>query len=147
MDVAVKWRFFKHLLHGGDEDAGRVYRWHIDERSGARMRAGLTTDKWKGSVDDYVKSAHWLASSMREDGFIPFHPIPIDANGELLDGSHRLACAIACELPAVYVERVAREVWAPPWGLAWFEDHGMRADDLARLKSDWEAVNDGSDRR
>ena len=146
--MAVKWRFFKSLLSGGsDPDAERVYRWHIAERSGARMQAGLATDKWKQSLDDYVKSAKWLASSMREDGFIPFFPVPIDPNGEMLDGSHRVACAIACELPAVYVERITREAWAPPWNLAWFEHHGMSAADIARMKADWKVINDGNDCR
>lgn len=142
MDLAVKWRFFRHLLSGGnDPDAERVYRWHIEERSGARMRAGLATDRWKQSSDDYVRSARWLVLSMREDGFIPFFAVPIDPNGEMLDGSHRVACAIACEAPAVYVERHTRMAWAPPWDLAWFEDRGMRPDDLARMKADWKEMN------
>lgn len=137
LDVAVKWRFFNQLLLGGDDDAERVYRWHIEVRSGARLDAGLATDKWKLTIDDYVRSASDLIDSMAKDGFLASGAIPVDPDGELLDGSHRLACALALHVPMVSVMRLSRKAWAPPWDLAWFIEHGMAQDVIRRTTNDW----------
>jgi hypothetical protein len=140
-DLAVKWRFFKHLIHGGDPDSDRVYRWHIEKRSGRRMRAGVPTDKWKRSLDDYVASAGSLAGSMGMQGFLPEFAIPVDPAGELLGGAHRLACSLALGLETVRVERSVNRVWAPAWNEAWFIENGMNAADLERLRKDWQELN------
>lgn len=140
LDLAVKWRFFRSLLEGNDKDAERVYRWHIEKRSGARMRAGLATDQWKRSVDDYVETARGLLESfalMRAWGGAP---VPVDPSGELLDGSHRVACALALGVEHIPAKREGRPVWAPSWGFSWFVHHGMRGDDLTRVVSDWDKM-------
>lgn len=126
----------RHLLHGGDPDAERVYRWHIEERIGDRIAAGLATDNWKRSVEDYVHSAKRLLGSISGGGFHRLGAIPIDPSGELLGGAHRMACALALDIPSVPVTRVQRRVWAPAWGEAWFVDNGMAAEDLARVRED-----------
>ena len=136
----MKWRLFRSRLHGGDPDAERVYRWHIEARSGARLSAGLATDRWKRTIDDYVVSAGTLFASMFVDGFDPKQAIPLDPNGELLDGSHRLACALALGIEAVPVTHSSRLAWAPAWGEAWFVEKGMAAEDLARLRADYAAL-------
>jgi len=137
----VKWRLFKHLRHGGnDPDAERVYRWHIDKRSGARMVAGLPTDRWKLSLDDYVASAKALFEMMRDDGFHPNGAVPVDPYGELLQGSHRVACALALGIETIPVIHEQRRVWAPAWGYDWFMANDMPHDDLARLCADWQKI-------
>jgi len=140
LDVAVKWRFFRNLLHGGDDDAERVYRWHIQKRSGERMRAGVPTDKWKRSLDNYVNAACDLYGLMVLRGFLPDGRIPVDPNGELLDGSHRLACAIALAIEKVPVARLPMFAWAPHWDLPWFAMHKMPRGDLERLLADWDVM-------
>ena len=86
-------------------------------------------------MDDYVHSASKLLSSVAEHGVL--HPIPIDLSGELLDGSHRVASALALGLGVVPVSHKQRSVWAPPWNEAWFIGHDMDVNDLERLRSDW----------
>lgn len=137
MDLAVKWRLFRHLSGGSDKDAERVYRWHVNERVGGRIRAGLPTDMWKCTVDDYVEASRDLFSSMQRHGYDGNQPIPLDLSGELLGGAHRLACALALNTPFVTVTRTNRTVWAPPWHYAWFEEHDMPQRDLKRLRDDW----------
>jgi hypothetical protein len=138
----VKWRFFRHLLGlHADPDAERVYLWHIKERSGPRMALGLATDQWKRTLYDYVRSSADLAASMRIHGFLPQCALPIDPNGELLGGAHRLACAIALSMPSIAVSRLPRMAWAPPWHREWFIEHGMSAPDIARLDDDWEMMH------
>ena len=139
-DLAVKWRLFSHLLNGGDPDAERVYLWHIEQRSGARMRAGLSTDQWKRGLDDYLRSAIALVHSMAKDRFSPTSPIPIDPDGELLDGSHRVGCALALGLETVPVVRRANRAWAPAWDEAWFVANGMSGADLERLRADYGCI-------
>ena len=133
----MKFRFFRHLYGGDDPDSERVYRWHIEERSGPRMRAGLTTDQWKHSLDDHVNSAKELFGSMKMIGFSLEDAVPVDPRGELLDGSHRVACAVALNLKEIYVLPKPNSVWAPPWDLEWFIAHGMKSRDIERLKVDW----------
>lgn len=103
------------------------------------MAQGLTTDQWKASIDDYIASATNLYMSMSFRGFIPEHAVPIDPRGELLDGSHRVACALATDCK-VWVVPQGRYVWAPAWGLPWFMGHGMGVSDLAQLQADWKEM-------
>lgn len=140
-DLAVKWRLFRHLLSGNDPDAVNAYGWHIENRIGPRMRAGLPTDQWKRSVNDYYFAAYRLCDSMRINGYLPNEPVPIDPDGELLGGAHRLACALALEIADIPVAHMPNSVWAPPWHREWFVEHGMYGPDLARLDADWAEMN------
>jgi hypothetical protein len=136
----VKARYFRHLRGGGDPDSERLYRWHIEVRSGRRFEAGLTTDGWKRSVDHYVISAKSLLNAMEHEGFKPRYPIEVDPDNELLNGSHRLACALVLGIEQVPIERKHWKVWAPAWGEQWFKDNGMDEADLTRLREDWRKI-------
>jgi len=140
MDLAVKWRLFNALSGGDDPDAERVYLWHIKLRSGDRMKADVATDKWKTSLDHYLAAAKELHASMISGGFDPRFPIPVDQDGEILDGSHRVACALSLGLPRVAVEFRNERVWAPAWDYVWFLKAGMATKDKIRLLDDWRAM-------
>jgi hypothetical protein len=101
------------------------------------MKAGLSTDRWKKTVEDYLQSAWRLFWQIKQHGFSPDYPVPIDPDGELLDGSHRVACAVALGLTEIPVERHTRMAWAPAWGWDWFVAHGMAPADLETLRADW----------
>lgn len=139
-DIAVKWRFFHHLMSGGDERAEAIYRWHIWVRSGSRMVAGVATDIWKMTPDDYVTSARNLLASMTAKGFLTSGAVPVDPHGELLGGAHRVACALALGIDTSPVIRSDRMAWAPPWGEDWFVAAGIDDADLDRLRSDWQSL-------
>ena len=104
------------------------------------MKLGLSTDRWKRCAGDYVVAAKELHASMVRSGFLSAYAIPIDPNGELLGGAHRLACAMALGIESIPVERNTRMVWAPAWNEAWFVEHGVSEADLARIKADWELM-------
>lgn len=104
------------------------------------MEAGLATDQWKRSAEDYLSSAKALFRSMVEKGFDPKCPVPIDPDGELLNGSHRVACALALEIVEISTVRMDRKVWAPAWNEAWFLTNGMDSKDLERLRRDWKEL-------
>jgi hypothetical protein len=105
------------------------------------MKAGVPTDKWKRSADDYVDFASILLLSMKSRGFHPGGVIPVDQDGELLDGSHRVACAIALGVSQIpYVVLREKKAWAEAWGEAWFVAKGMGDEDLERLRRDYAAL-------
>ena len=135
LDLAVKWRLFRHMVYDSDPEAIRVYRWHIAKRhqsgfvDGEKMRGDAT-------LDHYQAEAEALFKSMKANGFDTKFPIPVDPQMELLGGAHRVACALVlgCE---VEIEHYARDAWAPAWDRAWFVKAGMDAADLARTEADF----------
>lgn len=136
-DIAVKWRFFRRLLGGDDPDAERVYRWHIEKRRKANARLNIGMDGNKAADTAYVPAARALFGSMRRQGFQPYCPVPVGRNGEILDGAHRTACAIALGLGEVPCEASATIAWAPHWGRSWFVENDMPQADLDRLEVDY----------
>lgn len=97
-------------------------------------------DANKADMDSYVSACHRLLVSMKANGFLPHFAIPVDPDGEILGGAHRLSCALALELPEVPITDEMRRVWAPAWGEAWFKENGCGTKDLDRIRSDWRAL-------
>lgn len=97
----------------------------------------------QGKPDDevYLPQARALLGSMVEKGFDPVYAIPVDPDGEILGGAHRLACALALQLDSVPIVRRPQKAWAPPWGEDWFKANGMSAEDFVRLRQDWETIS------
>lgn len=155
MDLVVKWRLFRSLgSERPDAQAEHDYIEHIWRRSSARMLLGLPTDAEKYSLFDYIDSAVALHQSMKLSGFFNSHPIPLDLDGELLNGSHRVACALALG-HNVRVVPSPKSAWAPPWDVPWFLQNGFSLDFVAGLTKDWwgliddgrKPVSDGSEGR
>ena len=49
LDIAVKYRFFRHLMRRDDPDAARLYRWHIwRAMNNSRRPANWTTWLYPG---------------------------------------------------------------------------------------------------
>ena len=133
LDFAVKHRFFRHLLNGGDEDSERVYRWHIQARTGGRELRS-----WKECLDDYVRACRELLPSMRQ-GFDPAKPVVFGSNGILMDGAHRISCALllGCRIEVMSSNQPSK---ARPWGRHEMIEQGIAASDLARIQSDFEKL-------
>lgn len=106
------------------------------------MRVDLKTDGWKTSLDDYVKASQNLLASMQSEGFRMDRPIPLDPDGELLDGSHRLSCAIALGLEDVAVTYSDKKAWAPAWGKEWFLEVGAPSQLIERVETDFQEMLD-----
>lgn len=104
------------------------------------MLAGMATDMWKSSLRDYLTSARELYASMEKHGFLPSGAVPIDPNGELLNGAHRVACALALGIESLFVTQETRQAWAPAWDFEWFKAHGMPDSELERLQRDFNTI-------
>ncbi|MFW6028045.1 MAG: ParB/RepB/Spo0J family partition protein [bacterium] len=97
----------------------------------------------KSGANQYVTDCQDLLASMQQHGFSLLYPIPVDPNTELLNGSHRLACALALGIETVPVECRAQHVQAPAWDCEWFVKHGMDRVEIARLVDDWQHLAAG----
>lgn len=139
-DLAIKWRFFRHLLSGGDPDSVRVYRWHIQARTGGNEKRS-----WKATLDDYVLAAGALAFSMKAGGFDPSQPVVICPKGKLRDGAHRIACALATG-GLIRFEKHPKPGTARPWCGQYLKDAGIRPDDLKHVLKDWQRLKDEASR-
>src|SRR5688572_13223087 len=90
LDIVVKHRFFKALMGQGDADAERVYRWHIEKRTG-----GVEPRSTKTSVDDYVLGCRVLLDSLLERGFDEAHAVRFGQRRLLVNGgAHRVAASL-----------------------------------------------------
>ena len=132
--MAVKYRLFRHLAGGSDIEAESLYDWHILKRSGHRMKAGIRTDQYKTDLDDYRRAATRLFRDMEKNGFRHEGAIPVDCNGELLGGAHRVACALALGIAGIMVFQSRDAAWAPPWGEAWFRQEGLSQTHIEELR-------------
>ena len=135
LDLAIKYRYFKHILTATDPDSERVYRWHIEARTGGREPGS-----WKVSIEDYVEVCHWLALRMPDDGFDVGQPIVIGLNGRLRDGAHRLACALACGV-VPYWRRHEKPGIARHWDAMELIRCGIADDDMSRVKEDYKELS------
>lgn len=140
-DIAIKWRLFRSLLSNDDDDAFRVYRWHLERRKAANARIGVGMDG-KSGTDQYIADCGKLLLSMGAYGFRPAHAVPIDPDGELLGGAHRVACALALGIEQIPIAQHKNRAWAPPWGEAWFAENRCPTEDLNRIRQDFLALHD-----
>lgn len=131
LDIAIKTRFFRHLHHGGDPDSDRIYRWHIQTRTGGRERRS-----WKTCIDDYVEASGALVANMALSGFDINQPVSICRMGRLKDGAHRIAAALLFGCP-IYWTQDNVIGHARPWDESFMKQKGVRPEDLARIVSDY----------
>src|SRR3990167_1011619 len=131
LDLVVKWRLFCNIT---DPETINVYLWHI-----ARRRASGFVDSTKDSLDVFLPAARGLLASMSSNGFDSAYPVPVDRNGDIMGGAHRVACALALGEPA-WATRSERLAWAPSWDAAWFRQHGMPEGEVEGLIADYERL-------
>jgi hypothetical protein len=127
LDILIKHRFFRHLLEGGIGDAEAVYRWHILGRTGGREKKSH-----KVTIEHYVIGCHELLGSFRARGFDPAYPVLVGSNDVLMDGAHRIACALTLGVD-VRVRRLPREGRAQEWGCYALKRHGMPVQQIDAL--------------
>lgn len=108
------------------------------------MVAGLATDQYKRSIADYRQAAQELFDDMCNNGFDYSQAIPVDVDGEILGGAHRIACALAVGIDDIPVVLHERKVWAPPWGEAWFRQNGYTHDEVETLRQVMRYISDGT---
>ncbi len=137
LDLVVKFLYFDARLRGGDVAVyEQLYREHILHRTGGQEPVDSTTGATSGkrSVEDYLTHCEVLMRSMQQQGFRSDAAVPIGSNGEIGNGSHRVACALALGLR---IATTPSNYTGPSWNFDWFVDHGFAPDMLSRLLHGW----------
>lgn len=135
LDLVIKWRYFLNLRDRSDPDANRLYLQHITARTG-----GYEPDGTKPNLAHYVTAARKLHASMSEFGFDLDYPVRFGNNGRLMDGAHRIACALALRIRYVPIERSDKPGRARAWGADFLIAGGMDAADVERVEADYRAL-------
>jgi len=85
--------------------AEELYRKHILRRTGGVEPPDpfdpTPVPDSKSSVDDYVRTAKEVLGSLQRDGFRPDAVITYYKDGTLGNGAHRVAAALALDLPVL----------------------------------------------
>jgi len=141
LDLVVKLRFFESLLTGENRTAVEdLYRRTILARTGGvEPPDHMGRPSEKKTIDHYVEDCVTLLETMQRCGFDSAHPIPVGNTTQLLNGSHRVACAAALGLKVTLLrfdsdwdEGTWDHRWfVEPWGS--FERHLFGAGKIFRL--------------
>lgn len=136
LDIAAKVFYVRAYLDpaGPLSDSDRDgYRRHIFERTAGREPESLG----KTTLDDYERCFIALIESIKTEGFQRAGAIPIDDEGNILNGAHRLAVAIGLGHESVPVVRMPKARRGPEWGIRWFLQHGFKPAEVNRLLHAW----------
>jgi len=118
MDVIVRYMFIESYLKGVKEGI-HLYR-------KMQKRRGGTTN----TESDFIK----LIENMGRNGFDPLYPIPVNQHFQLLDGSHRLACALFYGIEYVPITIIPTIRSNPVrYGIDWFLENGFTRVELNRI--------------
>ncbi len=136
LDIAVKLLYVRAYLNPtGDQadDARALYRRHIVQRTNGREPESLG----KTCFEDYERSFIALIESIKAEGLQEACAIPVDGEGRILNGAHRLAIALALGLESVPVVRLPPPWKGLEWGMGWFLHYGFKPAEINRLLQCW----------
>jgi hypothetical protein len=103
----------------------------IDEESHAHQNAYQQMQGLRVGKCDYARFVD-LVKNIKDNGFSDKYPLPISEEGRLIDGAHRLACALYFgidEVPVRVLETRKRVDFSRPW----FESRGFGDELLVSL--------------
>lgn len=117
-DVFVRYGYAEALVHGNMDEEYKYWKELYSRMQEARIGYSRTKD------------FDMLIYSFEKHGFDPKHPIPVDQRYEILDGSHRLACAALFDVrPRVEVYGVDSHMYEREW----FSKMGFGEEELQRV--------------
>ena len=129
LDIVAKMKYLE-LKDISIEFAKSLYLEHIRVMTkDSFIEAGSNKTKAQDFIDAFVK----LYEDMKENGFREdLLPVPVDKNGVILDGAHRVACSIVLNIP-VKVVKLPIEAIYDNYDYSYFEQHLMEEDYLDYL--------------
>ena len=135
LDIGAKLLFCRDYLDspGENTEASALYRKHILQRTQGSEPESLL----KTSLEDYEHCFTALIESIRTEGFKDAFAIPVDMDGRILNGAHRLSAALALQLEYVPVVRMPAPWKGLEWGMAWFLAHGFAPAEINQLLQLW----------
>ena len=132
LDVIVRYLLFRDIAWGKESEIYQsLYCRTILVRTGGNEGQSFYSENKKEGMRRHLEAARELCASMKENGFLKEHYIPIAEDFGLYNGAHRLACAMALN----------EDVWVRKCGkngicdmdFKWFCDNGFSLDDKIRI--------------
>lgn len=84
----------------------------------------------RGTRDNSSAIFSALINKINQDGIDPRSNIEIDIDGKLVDGSHRLACALYYNQDIISTRIRKGKFVCPDYSINWFKNNGFSADEL-----------------
>ncbi|MBQ9361050.1 MAG: hypothetical protein IJT96_08455 [Lachnospiraceae bacterium] len=148
MDIVVRYLFAKDIVLGLDSVRHQnLYSRFIltvngaDEPFYVDAPDGMSDYDRKTGLDTFVNDFRILIESMRHEGFLKDDCIPLNRNAELLNGSHRLAAALALE-EEIWVKCLPEERVQDYWTIDRFERSGFPTADRVELMAGFSELYD-----
>ena len=134
LDIAVRWLLCRDFVSGivNDNHKSLYTRMQL-ARIGTTANSDFWTENPKKSVQDMLKECKKLCLSMQKSGFQKEKAIPLSSrNHMIIDGSHRLATALALE-KEIWVKYFGNVSGGQNYGFKWFLENGFNTSDLISI--------------
>lgn len=139
LDVFLKKRFVETYINNDPEHSVWVdtYLQAIKYRNGFKEPndATLTShNSTKNGKPQFLNAFYNTINSIKNNGFDTNKKIPTNSNGNILNGSHRLAIALALKIDlSLVVNTHAQDIEPAHWSHTWFINFGFRQDIIDEL--------------
>lgn len=149
LDIVIRYLYAKELLQGIEEGEGsRLYTKFIEKKGieeplTNKVFAFFSDYDQKIGVPAYKDSFQKLITSMKRNGFEKEYFIPLDKHGEIINGAHRLAAALALEIPVWIVDFPLFEGFGFDFSEEWMERNGFLYEEIQTLKEQFKQLKIG----
>lgn len=149
LDIVIRYMYAKELLQGiGDGEGCRLYTKFIEKKGleepiSNKVFAFFSDYEQKIGVSAYKESFQELIRSMKTKDFEKEYFVPLDKHGEIINGAHRLAAALALEIPAWAVDFPLFEGFGFDFSQEWMERNGFSHEEIQTVKERLEQLKTG----
>lgn len=146
LDVVIRSLYAKSIIKNDNNSKYETmyYKLMMTQNNGMEPTEGMISGffseySFKGGWKAFKKSFQELIISMQENGFERDYFIPLDIQGRMINGAHRLAVALALEVP-VWVRIYPYEGIRLIFDDIWLYEHGFSEEDIQYIKNVYEEL-------
>lgn len=145
LDITIRYMYARDIIEGksGSENEHRYIKFMeaangFNEPTENIISAFFSEYYIKQGKEIYIKAFKELIESIKDVGFKREYFIPIDKNGHMINGGHRIAAALALEKD-VWVRKYPFDGLRIRFGSKWFLEHGFSKEEVDYI----ERINEG----
>ncbi len=149
MDIIIRYIYAKALLENKEVARARelyekmIMTIHNGEEPLANGANAYFSDyTQKRGIRDFEEAFISLINSMKENGFQKEKFIPLDADGKMINGSHRLAAALALgeKVWVLKYELFKGNLSFLKFSLEWFRENGFEEEEVCFVQSNFKIL-------